>query len=333
MGGSDMRRLSLFLVWILILTAVPSVMGQEEEVLPPACVQLTGVLDQTPRFGVLSAFAPESVMLLEAMDVENVYNISGKMFYTGILEGDNIVFAETGVSMHNAYITALLMVTHFNLDRAIMSGIAGGVAEDLHVGTVTVPSQWAPYLGNVRMLREGADGSFEVPEGDMQNFGMILPRELSVFDCGNPTGYRQMWFPADEDMLEVMQSIASDVESEALSLLNDCTDDNVCLTHPPRLVVGGNGISAGAFVDNAAFRLWVQDAFGAVVLEMETAAVAMIMWIYEIPFVATRSLSDLAGGGEGQNEIQTFFVLAANNSAAVTIEFMRRWDDSTTRAN
>ncbi len=42
-------------------------------------------------------------------------------------------------------------------------------------------------------------------------------------------------------------------------------------------------------------------------------------------FIAFRSLSDLAGGGAGSNEIATFFLLAANNSAGVVEGFLIDW--------
>ena len=55
---------------------------------------------------------------------------------------------------------------------------------------------------------------------------------------------------------------------------------------------------------------------------MESAAVAHVAYSNRLPFLAFRSLSDLAGGGPGQNEIGAFFQLAAENSAAVLLEFL-----------
>jgi adenosylhomocysteine nucleosidase len=36
-------------------------------------------------------------------------------------------------------------------------------------------------------------------------------------------------------------------------------------------------------------------------------------------------LSDLAGGGSGENEIDVFFQLASDNSAEVVISFLEVW--------
>jgi len=90
-------------------------------------------------------------------------------------------------------------------------------------------------------------------------------------------------------------------------------------------VVGGNGVSGQTFVDNAKFREWTFATFKADVLDMESAASAMVAYANNKPFIAFRSLSDLAGGGEGQNEIKTFFQLAADNAANVMIAFLEAW--------
>jgi adenosylhomocysteine nucleosidase len=59
---------------------------------------------------------------------------------------------------------------------------------------------------------------------------------------------------------------------------------------------------------------------------MESAAVAHVATVNGVPFVIFRSLSDLAGGGPGENEIGTFFQLAANNSAKMMLEFLSAWE-------
>jgi adenosylhomocysteine nucleosidase len=106
-------------------------------------------------------------------------------------------------------------------------------------------------------------------------------------------------------------------------VLAQCTADNRCLGHRPRVVVGGNGISGQAFVDNKAFREYTARVFDAQVLDMESAAVAHVAYANGTPFIAFRSLSDLAGGGDGENEMTTFLQLASENSAAVVRAFLK----------
>ena len=91
------------------------------------------------------------------------------------------------------------------------------------------------------------------------------------------------------------------------------------------MIVGGNGVSGPVFVDNAEFREYAFATFEAAVLDMETASAAMVAYANEIPFIGFRSLSDLAGGGEGANEMGTFFSIAADNAALVVMDFLSAW--------
>ena len=59
---------------------------------------------------------------------------------------------------------------------------------------------------------------------------------------------------------------------------------------------------------------------------MESAAVAHVAYANEVPFIAFRSLSDLAGGSDEENELPVFFSLAAANSASVVRAFLAAMD-------
>ena len=52
------------------------------------------------------------------------------------------------------------------------------------------------------------------------------------------------------------------------------------------------------------------------------AAIAHVAYSNEKPFIAFRSLSDLAGGDPGENQWATFVQLASGNSAAVVLAFL-----------
>jgi adenosylhomocysteine nucleosidase len=99
----------------------------------------------------------------------------------------------------------------------------------------------------------------------------------------------------------------------------------VCLENAPRIVVGGNAVSNSFFVDDAEYRELLWDRFQANAVDMETAAVCRVAARRGVPFIAFRSLSDLAGGGPGVNEIDVFFQLAADNAAAVVLGFLEAW--------
>lgn len=274
-------------------------------------------LDATPRIAVMSAFAPEWIALQEALSERKDYVVNGTTFATGVIEGKPVVLFLTGVSMVNAAMTSQLAMDFFNLESIVFSGIAGGVNPERHIGDVIVPTQWGQYL-DVILARETADGEFTPPpflEAPFPNFGMIFPQNVGVAREGAEPEDK-FWFAVDPDLLAVAEKVAADIH------LEDCVEANKCLTTAPGIYVGGNGVSGAAFVDNAAFREYAFGTFEAQVLDMESAAVAHVAYANKVPFIAFRSLSDLAGGGEGENEMGTFMGLASANSAAVVTAFI-----------
>lgn len=279
------------------------------------------LLDSTPRIAVISAYAPEAERLKAVMIGSQVKSVNGVEFTIGKLSDKDVVLVLSGVSMVNAAMTTQLLLDHFEIDALVISGIAGGVDPALNIGDVIVPTRWGQYLETI-FARETDDG-FSLPpwagEPAFANFGMMFPQKIGVRRQGDPAGSDHFWFDVDPEMLAVAKSmtLAGD--------LRRCTGENACLDQTPQLAIGGHGVSGQAFVDNAAFRNYAFETFKARVLDMETAAMATVAYANDVPFLAFRSLSDLAGGGPGENEIGTFFELAADNAAAVVITFLERW--------
>jgi adenosylhomocysteine nucleosidase len=272
--------------------------------------------DGTHRSAIVSAFQPEWLALQASLEGREEHVVNGTVFLTGTIERKPVVLFLSGVSMVNAAMTVQLALDHFTIDRIVFSGIAGGVDPELKIGDVVVPQAWSQYLEAV-FARETAGGYQLPPFADRsENFGMIFPQSVEIAR-GKEKAERKVWFPVDAQLLETARATA------AATVLAQCTADNRCLGHRPKVVVGGNGVSGQAFVDNKAFREYTARVFDAQVLDMESAAVAHVAYASGTPFIAFRSLSDLAGGGEGENEMTTFLQLASENSAAVVRAFLK----------
>lgn len=274
-------------------------------------------LDETPRVAVISAFPPEIGALNAATTDQKAYEVNGVRFMTGTLEGKPVVVFLSGVSMVNAAMTTQMALDRFNITRIVFSGIAGGVDEGLDIGDVVVADQWAQNLESA-FARE-TDRGFEVAPSirttTLANYGMIFPRGIHMPGDALGTPAR-VWFPADSGLLDTARKVATQVA------LQRCAADK-CLVHPPKVVVGGKGVSAPVFLDNAAYRKYLRATFEARVVDMESAAVAHVALVNKTPFIAFRSLSDLAGGGAGANEMHTFMALASDNSATVVKAFVK----------
>jgi len=273
--------------------------------------------DPVHRIAVISAFEPELIALESHVEGRVDTTIDGVTFVTGKMSGKDTVLFLSGVSMVNAAMTTQMALDHFTIDRIVVSGVAGGVDPGLDVGDVVAASQWAQYLESL-MARETPGGfnsaNLPVPHASLPNFGMMFVRNIQIARGASPPE-QKLWFLADPAMLDIARKLSGEVE------LKRCAGDQ-CLTSTPKMIVGGNGVSGASFVDNAALREWAFKTFEARVLDMETAAVAHVAYVNQTPFIAFRSLSDLAGGEAGANQAQAFYSLASQNSAAVVLAFL-----------
>ena len=277
---------------------------------------MPALADDTPRIALMSAFEPEWTSLQADLQNAERTTVNGTEFVTGTLSGQEVVLFLSGVSMVNAAMTTQAALDRFDVSAIVFSGIAGGIDPSLNIGDVVVAEDWGNWLEGA-MARETADG-FALPgflNSPFPNKGMIFTRETTVAsDRGAPE--TRFWFPADPALLDTARKVA------ATTPLAPCNAANVCLREAPQVRVGGKAVSGSSFMDNADLRNWIFDTFDAQVVDMESAAVAQVAWANEVPFIAFRSLSDLAGGGEGENEIGVFMSLASDNSASLVKAFL-----------
>jgi adenosylhomocysteine nucleosidase len=275
------------------------------------------LLDTTPRTAVMSAYRPEWTFLRTALVDSKEYTIDRTLFVTGTIEGKPVVLFLSGVSMVNAAMTTQMALDHFAIERIVFSGAAGGVDPGLTLGDIVVPEAWSEYLESV-FARESEVGNYTLPSyaaRPAEHFGMIFPQPVEIANAGGKPELRT-WFAVDPALLALARTIAVSTGLKA------CAGPN-CLARRPKIVVGGNGVSGPAFVDNKEFRSYARKAFAAEVLDMESAAVAHVAYVNAKPFIAFRSLSDLAGGETGESELQTSFQLAADNAGVVVRAFLK----------
>ncbi|MDP3635232.1 5'-methylthioadenosine/S-adenosylhomocysteine nucleosidase [Phenylobacterium sp.] len=274
------------------------------------------MLDDTPRIAVLGAMASELSALRKVLTDTTEHGVAGAAFTTGTLAGKAVVLVCCGVSMVNAAMMAQRTLDLFNVTHLVVSGCAGGVDPELKVGDVFVASQWSQYL-EVVMGREGPSG-FEpasgIPSG-YGNFGMMFPKPVMVTGPDGETE-RRFWFPVGPAMLAAARKLSAAV---VLSKGAGAAQ----LDKAPKVVVGGNGVSGAAFVNNTELRDYVFATFEAGVLDCESAAVAHVAWCNARPFVAVRGLSSLAGAGDGDKLYTAFNQLASDNAALVTMGILR----------
>ncbi|RZF64082.1 phosphorylase [Sphingomonas populi] len=291
-------------------------------------------IDRTPRTVVMTAFPPEFAALVSSVKAPKRYTRNGLTFVAGTIAGKPVLLMQSGVSMVNAAMNTQLVLDRFTVKRIVFSGIAGGVDPGLTIGDVVVPEDWAQYL-EVSFARKTADG-WVVPEAVDKEapapFGMMFPRGVRLGNAAEPVR-RHYTIAVDAKLLALARTVASTVTlrrclaKPLAAATHEPMAASPCLAAQPKIVVGGTGVSAGVFADNAEFRDYLSVAYKARVLDMESAAVAQVAYANRTPVIVFRSLSDLAGGDARANQMNTFMALASVNSADVVRAFVAALPD------
>lgn len=320
--------------------------------------------DCTPRVGIVSAFGQEAAILVAQTRGRRSVTLNGNRFTTGTLRGNRVVIVLSGVSMINSAMVTQLMVDHFRVVRLVMSGISGGLNPAHRIGDVLIPERWAMPME----VYWHADGSTPAPCGaatDVSCLGLKLAqpdgrplpplalpsaglpdgvptglfvRENFVMTTASaPKGEFRFDYPVDPEMLRVARGIAPALARcgpKAARSPGAGPDPKQCVAQTPRVIVGGRGVSGTAFVANPAYRTYLFGQLGAQTVEMETAALAHVAYANGIPYIAFRSLSDLAGGEAFDADVAALFTsgLAEANEAAVTLSFLEAWATRAARA-
>ena len=247
---------------------------------------------------LLYAFAEEGKTVAASMTVTDRDTVLGREVILGTVSGQFIVLAETGVGMTNAAMTTQAMIDRYSPRCLLLTGIAGGIDSTVRIGDITAPSVWIEhdygYLGG---------NGFESDS-------------IKLFDAALGKLTRAREFYADGSLLAVAKRIV--VDSLSFSHIGE---------RKPAFQIGGTGVSGNQFIDNIDHRKWLNKEFGALVTDMESAAVAQVCTVNGLPFLIFRSASDLAGGSgssTADTEIDQFFKFAAHNSSLVLLAMLRQ---------
>ncbi|KAI8612139.1 mta/sah nucleosidase [Chytriomyces sp. MP71] len=291
-------------------------------------------LHKDKRIAIFSAYGPELDLLIAKTTHQMTLSINGRSVILGKLNGHNVILTKTGVSMVNSAMATEAILRTFNVEKVLFSGVAGGIDPTHNIGDVVVPAKWSDYLEGY--LAQGSNGNY--PEPDVNN-GIYTPANLISKPVNNGPFYPESvnlanemnlgtnvdkevattWMQADPKLLKVASGLNVQLSNCGVDAFTGATH---CLTNAPKLVVGGNGVSGSSFVDNADFRSYIFETWQAACVDMESAAMAHVATVHNVPFIVFRSLSDLAGGSKQSNELGLFLGLAANNAANVLLAFL-----------
>jgi adenosylhomocysteine nucleosidase len=269
---------------ILLSPFTPNVVAQAATPAPAS---------RKPLIAVLNAYPPEmDAMVKEFKLLEGGFTekrVKGFRYYIGTVEGKDIVVFETGISMVNAAMALQLALERLPISHVLFAGVAGGTDPALRVGDVVIPEKWA-YHSEAAYFNPTPDGKDWVKADYFTkrypNYGMIFPADMFAVRSSKEKFERVAYFPVDASLLEVARRAVKKLGP----VISAKTGREITVS------VGGVGVTGTVFLDNRDYRKFVHDTWRARCADMETTAYAHVCYTNEIPFLAVRALSDLAGG-------------------------------------
>ncbi len=84
----------------------------------------------------------------------------------------------------------------------------------------------------------------------------------------------------------------------------------------------GRIVSGDQFINGVEKINWLRDTFGASAAEMEGASVAHVCYLFNVPFVILRAISDKANS-DAKIDFAEFVTLAAKNSKEIVVNMLK----------
>jgi adenosylhomocysteine nucleosidase len=247
---------------------------------------LFGQSSNAQTTGILGAFGAEVALIHSRIQNPKEIIIQHIHFTKGILNGHQVVLAQTGMGKVNAAITTSLLLDHFKPTRVLFTGIAGGVDPQLAPGDLVIGDKIAHH-----------------------DYGTITPDSMQRRATQDPVTMlnNPQYFSCAPKLVKLAQDVSSKLEFAKIGSGK----------HAPKIVTG-TIVTGDVFVASTVATQQLWQKMHAEATEMEGAAVAQACWQQKIPFLVIRSLSDSASNN-AHEDVASFYQTAALNSATLVM--------------
>lgn len=90
------------------------------------------------KIGIIGAMDEEVDILKDIMNIKETIEKASLKFYVGKLENKDIVLVRCGIGKVNAALCAQLLISEFNVDAVVNTGVAGALNEELDVYDIVI---------------------------------------------------------------------------------------------------------------------------------------------------------------------------------------------------
>ncbi|MDR2658802.1 MAG: 5'-methylthioadenosine/adenosylhomocysteine nucleosidase [Spirochaetaceae bacterium] len=232
--------------------------------------------------GIIGAME-EEVTILQGL-IQNCVTKKTASFeyFTGTLEGKQVVLLRCGIGKVNAGIGAALLINNFKPNLVINTGCAGGVN----------PKGLTPVL----------------------NFGDVVVSSSLVYHDFDITafGYAAGQIPGRKDAFFHIEKKAVDAGLRAIDELKREALLPASLNHAEGLICSGDVFVCSGDRVNSIIKVFPQVR----AVEMEGAAIAHACSLFDVPCLVIRSMSDIAGE-ESPMKFDEYLPIAAKHSSEI----------------
>lgn len=223
------------------------------------------------KTGLIFAGDQELAPLLSILTDYSVSQKAMLTFYSGKIEGIEIVTLYCGVCKTNAAIATQILIDIFGCNIIINAGTAGGIDSDIHLFDTVIATESAYWDVSEEILTE------------------FHPWMKTVF------------FKSDAELLDQARRAVSSGGFEH--------------------VYFGRIITGETFIEEK-HRFEITKTFAPLCVDMETAGIAHVCYVNEIPFISVRTITDTAER-LGVDEFELNCDKASQKSVAIVKTMLR----------
>ena len=214
--------------------------------------------------GIMAAMPEEAETLKNEMQIENEITLGDRTYYRGLLYGIQTVIVFSRWGKVAASSTATTLITRFNVEHIIFTGVAGAVAPSLNIGDIVI-----------------SKGLFQ---HDMDARPIFNRHEIPLIGV-------TLFEPSAENLQRATTSA-----THFVSRIHDIIPPKTLSEYinQPINVIPGIIATGDQFVSDAQNQDWPAFKEKILAVEMEGAAVAQVAHEHKVPYIVIRTISDKA---------------------------------------
>ncbi|MDA9556794.1 5'-methylthioadenosine/S-adenosylhomocysteine nucleosidase [Vibrio sp.] len=185
--------------------------------------------------GIIGAMPQEVALLKEAMTNRTEESLGGCHFYSGQINGANVVLLQSGIGKVAAAIGTTLMIEKFNPSAIINTGSAGGFDPSLNLGDVVISSEVRHHDADVTAFGYEMGQMAGQPAAFTADYNLIEHTKKALSEMPNThavqglicTGDTFVCTPERQQYIRTHFPTVVSVEMEASAIAQTCHQFNV----------------------------------------------------------------------------------------------------------